>query len=122
LRILARLVREGMPMPALEIVNATLDEVAARIGEEALRKMELPPELLEGCIPTGESPTADSMIARLVAAVAAIQRRSPRIWGNAGDVRAAAEQMKLSPHFVRTLFAQREQYMMQAKGMFGTMR
>ncbi len=122
LRILARLVREGMPMPAIEIVHATLDEVAARIGEEALQKMELPPELLEGCIPTGETPTADSMIARLVSAVAAIQRRSPRIWGNAGDVRAAAEHMKLSPHLVRTLFAQREQYMMQAKGMFGTMR
>lgn len=122
LRILARLVHEGTPVPSEPVLLATLDEVAARIGERALRRMELPEDLLLGCIPTGDAPTVDAMIAKLVGAIAAMERRSPRIWGNAGDVRQAAEYLKLSPFLVRAMFAQRQQYVVQAREMFGTMR
>ncbi len=121
LRILARLIREGTKVPSEPVLLATLDEVAARIGERALQRMDLPEDLLVGCIPTGEAPTADAMIARLIGSIAAIQRRSPRIWGNASDVRQAAEALKLEPFIVRSFFAQRQQYVVQAKEMFGTM-
>jgi HD-like signal output (HDOD) protein len=118
LRILARLIREGLEQPSLPIILATLDEVSARIGEHAIGRMSLPEELRVACVRDPELPTADASIARLIASVGAIQRRSPRIWGNAAEVRETAEQLHVTPYALRALFAQRTQHVAQAREMF----
>jgi len=80
--------------------------------------MKLPPELFAACIPDAETPSADSQIARLIASIGAIQRRTPRIWTNAGDVRRCARFLHLTPRYVATLFAQREQDVQRVGEMF----
>ena len=118
LRILGGLVRDGLEAPSDAIVLAMLDEVAAAIGGQAVRAMQLPDELRAACIPDPEHATPDALIARLVASIGAIQRRSPRIWDNAGDVRRCAEQLKLGPYVIRSLFAQRAQHALEAAQLF----
>lgn len=121
LRILAALVQSGKvaPCPDEAIALATLDQIGPTIGERTIAAMNLPEELRVACIATDDTPTADAQIARLVAAIGAIQRRSPRIWTNAEDVRVCAERLGLAPLAVRVLFAQRSQYLLQASEMFG---
>src|ERR1051326_8943452 len=101
-------------------VHATLDEIAAEIGVRAVAEMKLPAELQAACIPADDTPSADSQIARLIAGIGAIQRRSPRIGSKTADVRRAAKHLHLSPRFVSTLFAQREQDIMRVADMFGS--
>jgi HD-like signal output (HDOD) protein len=119
LRILATLVRDGLPAPSDAMALATLDEVAPGIGERAIRGMNLPDELVASCIPDPVRPTPDALIARLIASIGAIQRRSPRMWDNAGDVRQRAEQLRLGPYVLRSLFAQRLQHVQEAAALFG---
>ena len=119
LRILANRVRDGHPAPSDAIVAATLDEVAPGIGARAIAHMKLPDELRAACIPDPVRPTPDAQIARLIASIGAIQRRSPRMWENAGDVRLHAEQLKVTPPVLRSLFAQRTQYVREAADLFG---
>ncbi|MEO8703099.1 MAG: HDOD domain-containing protein [Kofleriaceae bacterium] len=121
LRILSRMIRDGVTTGPLDeaTVLATLDEVAPAVGRRAIMQMNLPEELRVACIADAHLPTADSQIAQLVSAIGAIQRRSPRIWISAGDVRVAAERLGLEPLVVRTQFAQRHQYVIQATEMFG---
>ena len=119
LRILATLVRDGLPAPSDAMALATLDEVAPGIGERAIRGMNLPEELMAACIPDPVRPTPDALIARLIASIGAIQRRSPRMWDNAGDARLRAEQLQLDPYVLRSLFAQRLQHVQEAAALFG---
>jgi hypothetical protein len=81
--------------------------------------MNLPDELRATCIAADPSPTSDAQIAQMITAIGAIQRRSPRTWISAIDVRDCAERLGLRPLVVRTVFAQRSQYMQRAAEMFG---
>lgn len=119
LRILATMVRDGHAAPSDVVAAATLDEVAPGIGERAIAHMKLPDELRAACIPDPAHPTPDAQIARLIASIGAIQRRSPRMWDNAGDVRQRAEQLKVTPYVLRSLFAQRQQHAREAAELFG---
>jgi hypothetical protein len=118
LRILGRMVRGGTPVPEPAVVLAILDEVAAELGSRSVLAMNLPYELRSACVPDDVEPSKDSQIARMVAAIGAIQRRSPRLWTSAGEVRRCAERIALPPPFVRTVFAQRSQYVQHATAMF----
>jgi HD-like signal output (HDOD) protein len=119
MRVLTKMIRDGMPRPPEPMVHAILDDISAEIGVRAIAEMKLPAELQAACIPEGDAPSADSQIARLIASIGAIQRRSPRIWSNAADVRRSARNLHLSPRLVSTLFAQREQDIMRVAEMFG---
>jgi HD-like signal output (HDOD) protein len=118
LRILATLVRGGLPAPTDAMALAVLDEVAPAIGERTIRVMNLPDELSAACIPDPQRPMPDAHIARLVASIGAIQRRSPRIWDNAGDVRRHADHLRIGPYVLRSVFAQRLQHVQQAAQLF----
>ncbi|NVB82925.1 MAG: HDOD domain-containing protein [Kofleriaceae bacterium] len=125
LRMLARLIigahgTPGIEKPSEAVVLATLDEVAPALGKRVIAAMGLPEELASACIVDRERPTPDAQIARLVGAIGAIQRRSPRLWSSAGEVRAAAERLELQPRFVRALFAQRSQDVISAAAMFSS--
>jgi HD-like signal output (HDOD) protein len=120
LRILTDMIEnEGLVPPDYSVVLATLDEVSPIIGERTINAMGLPDELRVACVVDEANPTSDAHIARLVASIGQIQRRGPRIWTSAGDVRRSAERLNLKPRLVRTLFAQRTQYVLQAQQMFG---
>ena len=116
LRIVTSLVRSGGPKPSEGAVAATIEEVSPAIGARVVAAMGLPADLRTACAPPddGGDPSPELALARLVAAIGAIQRRSPRTWKSAADVREAAERLRLSPHLVRTAFAQRQQYVAQA--------
>lgn len=123
LRMLSRLIIGAHGMPGIEkpsdaVVLATLDEVAPALGKRVIAAMGLPEELASACIVDLERPTPDAQIARLVGAIGAIQRRSPRLWSSAGEVRTAAERLDLKPLVVRALFAQRSQDVIAAAQMF----
>jgi HD-like signal output (HDOD) protein len=119
LRILARLIHDGLERPSDPIILATLDEVSSRIGARAIERMNLPEEIRIACVHDPDVPTADAGIARLISSIGAIQRRSPRIWTNATEVRGSAEQLHITPYALRALFAQRTQHVAQARQMFG---
>jgi HD-like signal output (HDOD) protein len=119
LRILGTMVRDGLDGPSDALVLAALDEVASGIGQRAIAAMNLPAELRAACIPDPSHPTPDAQIAGLIAAIGAIQRRSPRMWNSAGDVRTRSEQLRLNPHALRSLFAQRAQHALEAAELFG---
>jgi HD-like signal output (HDOD) protein len=117
LKLVIALIRDGHAAPALPLVLATLDEVAPAIGRRVISAMELPDELRAACIPDVAT-SSDACIAQLVAAIGAMQRRSPRIWVNASEVRLCAETLGIKPRALRTVFAQRTQYGLQATAMF----
>lgn len=117
LKLVIALMRKGHPTPELPLVLAALDEVAPAIGRRVIAAMDLPDELRAACIPEVAT-TPDAHIAQLVAAIGAMQRRSPRIWINAADVRTCAEALSIRPRALRTVFAQRTQYALQAAAMF----
>lgn len=121
LRIVSAMVRDGDVRPDLDpsIVLAALDEVAPAISRQTITAMGLPEELRAACVPDEENPTACGQIAQLVSSIGAIQRRSPRMRASAGEVQQRAERLKLGPLVVRSLFAQRSQYMIHAAEMFG---
>jgi HD-like signal output (HDOD) protein len=121
LRILSTLIRDGAVEPALDpaIVLAAVDEVAPAISRRTIIAMNLPDELRDACVADADAPTRDAQIAQLIAAIGAIQRRSPRIRITAAEVEAHAARLALGPLVLRTLFAQRSQYMAQAAEMFG---
>jgi HD-like signal output (HDOD) protein len=114
LQVLCELVKEGMNRPNELEAIAVLDEVAPALGGMAVAKLELPAELASACSPDSPSPTVDGQIARLVTAVGAIQRRTPRIWSAASDVVRLGDQIGLSPYQVRAQFGQRTQYLARA--------
>jgi HD-like signal output (HDOD) protein len=118
LRILGGLVRDGAEPPSDAIALAALDEVAADIGARAVASMALPDELRTACIPDPDRPTPDAQIARLVATIGTIQRRSPGMWISSDEVRRRAERLGLGPYVLRALFAQRTQHQQQAAQMF----
>lgn len=118
LRILATLIRNGAESPGDEIALAVVEEVAPRIGERAILAMDLPAELRAACIFDPCHPRPDAQIARLVSSIGAIQRRSPRSLARAADARALAEQLRLGPYVLRSLFSQRSQYVEQAAELF----
>ncbi|MBX3162564.1 MAG: HDOD domain-containing protein [Deltaproteobacteria bacterium] len=118
LRILGKMIRDGMARPDEAVVIAILDEVAAELGARTVLAMNLPHELRSACVPDDVEPTKDSQVARMVSAIGAIQRRSPRLWTSAGEVRRCAERIALGAPFVRTVFAQRTQYVQHATAMF----
>lgn len=115
LRIVSQiLLASGTTPPEDPIVLAVLDEVAPLLGDAAVRAMELPDEL--------RSPESiDHTIARLVAAIGAVQRRSARMWANASDVRRAAEALGLHAYAVRAAFTQRQQHVRDAAALFGNL-
>jgi len=121
LRILSGLIRDGAAPLALDpaVVLAAIDEVAPAISRRTIIAMGLPEELRAACIVDPDAPTPDAQIAQLISAIGAIQRRSPAIRISASTVQALAERLALGPLVVRTLFAQRSQYMHQAAEMFG---
>lgn len=118
LRILGSLVSGGAPTPSDPLALAVLDEAAAGISARAIAEMNLPEELRAACILDPDQPTADAVIARLISSIGAIQRRSPRILDNAGDARLCAEQLRLGPYALRSLFAQRTEYVREAAELF----
>jgi HD-like signal output (HDOD) protein len=118
LRVLCKMIREGAERPEDAIVMAVLEEVAADIGARAVSTMGLPAELTAACTPDRQAASAESAIAKLVSAVGAVQRGSPRIWANAEEVRHWAEVIKLSPELVHGVFSQRTTYVAQAAAMF----
>lgn len=119
LRVLCKMIREGMERPEDAVVMAVLEEVAPDIGARAVSSMGLPAELASACTPDRDAPAAEAAIAKLVSAVGAVQRGSPRMWANADEVRHWAEAIKLSPVLVHGVFSQRETYVAQAAVMFG---
>jgi HD-like signal output (HDOD) protein len=120
LRILGNMIREGLPQPEEPVALAILDEVAAELGSRTVLAMDLPRELRTACVPDDIEPTKDSQIARMVSAIGAIQRRSPRLWTSASEVRRCAERIELGAPYVRTVFAQRMQYVQHATAMFSS--
>ena len=122
LRILAAMVHDGAVDRVLDpaIVLAALDEVAPAVSRRTIAAMNLPEELRVACTFDDDTPSSDAQIARLVSAIGAIQRRSPRLRISAVEVQQRAERLALGPLVVRTLFAQRKHYMLQASEMFGS--
>jgi HD-like signal output (HDOD) protein len=120
LRIAVTLVRDGALDPNTDqaVVLAALDEIAPSIGRRTIAAMNLPEELRVACILDDEVPTSDAQIGYLIASIGAIQRRSARIRISANEVRKHAEGLGLGPLVVRSLFAQRSQYMLHAAAMF----
>lgn len=121
LRIASAMVKDGAARRDLDpaAILAALDEAAPAIGNQAIEAMKLPEELRVACLADYDVPTTDAQIARLVAAIGAIQRRTARIRLSADEVRARAERLSLGPLVVRTLFATRSQYLAHAAEMFG---
>jgi HD-like signal output (HDOD) protein len=119
LRILCGLVRDGLAAPSDPVMLATLDEVAPAIGAQTVAAMNLPDELRAACLPDPDRPAADAVIARLIAAIGAVQRRGPGMRASADEVSRGADQLKLNPYVVRSLFAQRSQHLLEAAQLFG---
>ncbi|MEJ7604259.1 MAG: HDOD domain-containing protein [Kofleriaceae bacterium] len=117
LKLVISTLRQGQPMPEVPLVLAAVDDVAPAIGRRMIAAMDLPDELRAACIPELAT-TPDAHIAQLVAAIGAIQRRSPRIWVSASEARASAERLHVDPLALRALFAQRKLYVAQAAAMF----
>jgi HD-like signal output (HDOD) protein len=123
LRVLSALILgtgggERIQRPDDAIALATVDEVAPALGKRVVAAMGLPEELRTACIGDRAGANPDAQIARLIAAIGAIQRRSPRLWASAGEAREAAERLGLGPLVVRALFAQRTQDVLAATEMF----
>jgi HD-like signal output (HDOD) protein len=98
-------------------VAAALDEIAGEVSTTTIAALALPTDLQRAC-GVGEAVAAEARLARLVSAIGAIQRRSPRCWRSAFDVRTHADAVQLSPDLVRTLFATRAQYRHQTTQIF----
>jgi len=114
LHIVATAVLGGMERSDDFVVGAALEETAPALGSSVVDAMRLPVDLHAACRPDTATPTIDGQIARLVAAIGAIQRRGPRIWTAASEVCRRAEQLDLSPNIVRSLFGMRSTYLEQA--------
>jgi HD-like signal output (HDOD) protein len=119
LRIVSRMILEGAPRPDESVVIATIEACAPEIGRSRIGAMKLPDELREACSLEPAAASPDAQIARLVSTIGAIQRRSPRTWSGAAEVRDCAEKLGLDPYKVRTVFAQRLQFAQRAAAMFG---
>jgi HD-like signal output (HDOD) protein len=120
LRILTTLVRDGLARPDDALALRALDDVAGDLAGRAIAAMDLPRELRAACLPDPDRPSPDAQIARLVAAIGAIQRRGPSIQDRADEVGRRAEQLRLGAYQLRSVFAQRAQYMREAAELFGT--
>jgi len=116
LRVVTRLSTELLVRPTEDVVTAALEEVAPAIGRQVLEKMGLPDEIRDACF---DATNTEARASRLVSAVGAIQRRSPRAWGATSEIRANAEGLGLDPLVVRMQFTQRTTYVTQAKTLFG---
>lgn len=118
LRMVAALIRERrLDRPDDETVLAVLDEVAPVVGARAIRSLGLPDELRDACVPASPDLSTEAHLGRIVGGVGAIQRRSPRAFSAAGRVRESAAHLAIAPLFLRTLFAQRQQYVEYAAKM-----
>jgi HD-like signal output (HDOD) protein len=121
LRLVSSMVlgEDAIARPDDHVVLAVLDEVAPEIGQRLIAAMGLPDELRSACISDTSPPSPESQVARLIASIGAIQRRSARIWSRATDARVATESLGIEPLVLRTLFAQRVQDVASAAQIFG---
>jgi HD-like signal output (HDOD) protein len=115
LQIICEMVEDGMARPDDVEAMAILDEVTPALGGIAVRKLDLPPELAAACLPDAAEPTVDGHIARLVSAIGAVQRRTPRIWSAASDVVRHGDKIGLAPFQVRAQFGSRDSYLAHAR-------
>ncbi len=114
LHLVATAMLDGMQRSDDFVVGAAIEETAPALGGTCVDAMRLPVELHAACRPDIQTPTIDGQIARLVAAIGTIQRRGPKVWPAASEVRLRAEQLELSPNTVRSLFGMRTTYLAQA--------
>lgn len=120
LRIVEKLIDLGVPRPAEPVVVAAIDAVAPTFAARAISMLALPEELRDACTVGVDNPVPDARIAQLPRAIGEIQRRSPRSWSSAAELRTHAKALGLPPLYVRTLFGQRDQELIRARRMFGT--
>lgn len=115
LQILCEMVEDGMARPDDVEAMAILDEVTPTLGGIAVRQLQLPPELHAACMPDTLEPTTDGHIARMVSAIGAVQRRTPRIWSAASEIVRHGDKLALAPYQVRAQFGARDSYLAQAR-------
>ena len=115
LQILCEMVEDGMPRPDDLEAMAILDEVTPTLGGIAVRKLDLPADLAAACTPNTGEPTIDGHVARMVSAIGAVQRRTPRIWAAANEIVRHGDRMGLQPLQIRAQFGAREQYLAHAR-------
>ena len=110
LRIIAKLLlAKGKPVDEA-VVLAALDEVGPQISGRMIEAMQLPMVV--------ELDSPEWHIGQLVAAIGAVQRRTLRIWANAGVVRDYSERLSLTPKVVKGLFSLRAMYQETSQNMF----
>ena len=110
LRIIAKLILAKGTKVDEAVVLAALDEVGPQISGRMIEAMQLPTvvELDSPCWHIGQ----------LVAAIGAVQRRTLRIWANAGTVRDYSERLGLTPAAIKNLFNLRSTYQTSSQNMF----
>jgi len=110
LRIVAKLILAGGKKVDEAVVLAALDEVGPQISARMVEVMQLPTIV--------ELESTEWHIGQLVASIGAVQRRTLRIWANAGVVRDYAERLALTPPAVKGLFSLRATYQETSNNMF----
>lgn len=115
LQIICEMVEDGMARPDDVEAMAILDEVTPTLGGIAVRRLDLPADLAAACTPDATDPTIDGHIARLVSAIGAVQRRTPRIWSAASEVVRHGDKIGLLPYQLRAQFGSRDSYLAHAR-------
>ncbi len=110
LRIIAKLILAKGSKVDEAVVLAALDEVGPQISSRMVEAMQLP------TVVDLDSP--EWHIGQLVAAIGAVQRRTLRIWANAGVVRDYSDRLGLAPAAIKGLFALRATYQETSQNMF----
>lgn len=110
LRIIAKLLLAKNTRVDEAVVLAALDEVGPQISGRMIEAMQLPAVV--------EIDGPEWHIGQLVAAIGAVQRRTLRIWANAGVVRDYSERLALAPAAVKGLFSLRATYQASSQNMF----
>lgn len=110
LRIVAKLLLAKGEKPNEAVVLAALDEVGPQIGARMIEAMQLPVVV--------ELESSEWHLGQLVAAIGSVQRRTLRIWANAGMVRDYSERLGLTPAKIKSLFTLRATYQETSQNMF----
>ncbi len=110
LRIIAKLLLAKGTKVDEAVVLAALDEVGPQISGRMIEAMQLPSVV--------ELDSPEWHIGQLVAAIGSVQRRTLRIWANAGVVRDYSERLALTPAAIKGLFSQRATYQETSQNMF----
>lgn len=119
LRAVTNLVRGGHPRPPEVITSVAIDEVSTMIADRMIAAMDLPDELRRACMYDPLAPSKEATLARMISAIGAIQRHSPRSWRYANEVVEYAAILGLSPFALRAQFALRATYLELAVTLFG---